>query len=178
MDITRSGQINFRTWVLMLSSLSPEAHPDEKVAFAFSLYDSNDDGYIDKSDIVNLLTSSITDLSVDDVRVLINRSFELADYDKDSRINVADYKLLVCMHLCAHTHAAERHTDTSHAGKEFRKFLLGIHNRYYRCADAVQRYLTGGSFTAYTQLASAGYLARQTHQPAVESGEGQGFYGT
>uniref|UniRef100_A0A0A9W639 Calcineurin B-like protein 4 n=1 Tax=Lygus hesperus TaxID=30085 RepID=A0A0A9W639_LYGHE len=95
MDITRSGQINFRTWVLMLSSLSPEAHPDEKVAFAFSLYDSNDDGYIDKSDIVNLLTSSITDLSVDDVRVLINRSFELADYDKDSRINVADYKLLV-----------------------------------------------------------------------------------
>ncbi len=36
MDITRSGQINFRTWIIMLSSLSPEASIDEKIDFAFN----------------------------------------------------------------------------------------------------------------------------------------------
>ena len=94
MDITRSGQINFRTWVIMLSSLSPEASIDEKINFAFNLYDDNGDGFIDKNDIVHLLTSAINDLTTDEAKQMINKAFEQADQDKDSRINISDYKQL------------------------------------------------------------------------------------
>lgn len=94
MDITRSGQINFRTWVVMLSALSPEALIDEKIKFAFNLYDDNGDGFIDKNDIVHLLTSAIADLTVEEAKIMINKAFEQADQDKDSRINISDYQQL------------------------------------------------------------------------------------
>jgi Ca2+-binding EF-hand superfamily protein len=95
MDITRSNQINFRSWVTMLSRLTPAASLDEKVALAFSLYDGDGDGYIDRAELVSMLRSVIHDLSAEDAERMITHTFEQADTDGDQRINLSDYRALV-----------------------------------------------------------------------------------
>lgn len=94
LDITRSNNINFRTWVLMLSKLSPHASLDDKIGFAFNLYDGDGDGYIDKAELVGMLRQAITDLSEDDAAAMITHAFEQADADNDHRINLNDYRLM------------------------------------------------------------------------------------
>jgi len=98
LDITRSNQINFRTWVTMLSALSPEASMDEKINFAFNLYDNNGDGFIDKTDLKIMLLSATENtlgLSEGEAQQLIAKAFEQADQDNDQRINLSDYRHLV-----------------------------------------------------------------------------------
>jgi len=95
MDITRSNNINFRTWVLMLSKLSPMASIEDKISFAFNIYDDNGDGFIDKPDLIAMLRSIIPDLSEQDALQLIESLFDVADQDGDRRIDFDDYRSLV-----------------------------------------------------------------------------------
>lgn len=94
-DITRSNNINFRTWVLMLSKLSPGASIEEKVAFAFNVYDNDGDGFIERPELVAMLRSVIPDLSETDTHSLIESLFAVADKDGDKRIDLDDYRSLV-----------------------------------------------------------------------------------
>ena len=95
MDITRSNQINFRSWVTMLSHLTPAASVDEKVRFAFSLYDGNGDGFIERAELVGMLRSAMHDLSVEDAEDMIDVAFAQADSDGDKRITLEDYSNMV-----------------------------------------------------------------------------------
>jgi serine/threonine-protein phosphatase 2B regulatory subunit len=95
MDITRSNNINFRTWIMMLAKLSPHASLEDKISFAFTLYDDNGDGFIDRQDLIAMLCSVIPDLHEQDALTLIESIFDLADADGDRRIDYDDYKQLV-----------------------------------------------------------------------------------
>ncbi len=71
---------------------------DEKINFAFNLYDDNGDGFIDEQGLKKMLlsaTESTIGLSDREAATLISKAFEQADHDKDKRINLADYRHLV-----------------------------------------------------------------------------------
>jgi hypothetical protein len=92
--MTKANNINFRAWVLMLSKLSPQASLDDKIGFAFNLYDGDGDGYIDKAEVVAMLRQAISDLSEEDARAMIAHAFDQVDADRDHRINFSDYRLM------------------------------------------------------------------------------------
>ncbi len=94
LDITRSNQINFRSWVLMLSRLSPAATLEEKIVFAFSLYDGDGDGYIGRDELVAMLRSVMVDLTPEDAEGMIAHAFDAVDHDGDRRIGLEEYKAL------------------------------------------------------------------------------------
>jgi Ca2+-binding EF-hand superfamily protein len=94
LDMTKANNINFRAWVLMLSKLSPQASLDDKIGFAFNLYDGDGDGYIDKAEVVAMLRQAISDLSEEDARAMIAHAFDQVDADRDHRINFSDYRLM------------------------------------------------------------------------------------
>ncbi len=98
-DVTQSAKINFRTWVITLSSLSPMATPEEKVKFSFSLYDLNGDGAIEKEELKSLLEAAVketlSDLSDNEVRELCEETLKSVDKDGNGLVDYEEYRQMV-----------------------------------------------------------------------------------
>ena len=54
-DVNQSNQINFRDFVRTLWIFSPKASPELKVKFAFEIFDVDNDGKINESDLYYIL---------------------------------------------------------------------------------------------------------------------------
>ena len=62
MDVHSLG-LTFRIFACTMSILSRSASEMEKMKLSFSLYDQNDDGFIDKKEFINIITDCIDQLS-------------------------------------------------------------------------------------------------------------------
>eukprot|EP01029_Cantina_marsupialis_P005048 TRINITY_DN15383_c0_g1_i1.p1 TRINITY_DN15383_c0_g1~~TRINITY_DN15383_c0_g1_i1.p1 ORF type:complete len:209 (-),score=26.92 TRINITY_DN15383_c0_g1_i1:191-817(-) len=54
-DVNNDGSVSFREFVHVLSTLSPNGSLEKKLRFAFKLYDSDRDGKISESDLIETL---------------------------------------------------------------------------------------------------------------------------
>ncbi|THU72039.1 hypothetical protein C4D60_Mb04t07890 [Musa balbisiana] len=98
-DANHNGVIDFREFVRSLSIFHPNAPKEEKIAFAFRLYDLRSTGYIEREElremVVALLDESDLSLSDDIVETIVDKTFAQADSKCDGKIDTDEWKEFV-----------------------------------------------------------------------------------
>lgn len=95
-DIKGNGVIEFGEFVRSLGVFHPDAPIEDKIAFAFRLYDLRQIGYIKREElkemVLALLHESDLELSEDVVETIVDKAFREADTKDDGRIDREEWE--------------------------------------------------------------------------------------
>ena len=92
LDKNNDGSISFLEFVQGLNSLSSHAGEEEKLRFAFAIYDINGDGYISNGELFKVLKMMISDNLTDiQLQQLVDRTIIQADTDMDGKISFEEF---------------------------------------------------------------------------------------
>ncbi|KAJ7945058.1 Calcineurin B-like protein [Quillaja saponaria] len=98
-DVKRNGVIEFGEFVRALSIFHPNAPVEEKIKFAFRLYDLRQTGYIERDElkemVLAILTESDLTLSNDVVESIVDKTIAEADLKGDGKIDEEEWKEFV-----------------------------------------------------------------------------------
>ncbi|XP_062981436.1 calcium and integrin-binding family member 4 [Elgaria multicarinata webbii] len=88
------GYFTFEDIVGMASIFSDLACLSLKIEYAFRIYDFNDDGFIDKEDLQNVIRRLVHEnkLSEEGIMSLANQVLEEADLDNDKMLSLAEFE--------------------------------------------------------------------------------------
>ena len=92
LDKNKDGLISFLEFVQGLNSLSSSASQEEKLRFAFQIYDINNDGFISNGELFTVLKMMVGN-NLNDVQLqqLVDRTIIKADEDLDGKISFAEF---------------------------------------------------------------------------------------
>eukprot|EP00808_Paulinella_micropora_P004224 g30096.t1 len=94
-DKTKTHQINFRTFVTTLSSISPQASVEDKIKFSFGLMDLQQKGVILRSDLEILLARAVVELSLgikrEHLQEIVTHSLLALKAQNPDKVTFAEY---------------------------------------------------------------------------------------
>jgi serine/threonine-protein phosphatase 2B regulatory subunit len=91
-DKNNDGKISFFEFITGLSALADFSSKEDKIKFAFQIYDSNSDGYLSNGDLFATLKllcgDNLTDIQIQQA---VDRTIVAADMDKDGKISFEEF---------------------------------------------------------------------------------------
>ncbi|CAJ1974396.1 unnamed protein product [Sphenostylis stenocarpa] len=101
-DLKRNGVIDFGEFVRSLGVFHPNAPLEDKITFAFRLYDLRQTGFIEREElkemVLALLHESDLELSDDMIESIVDKTFSDADINGDGKIDQDEWKAFVSKH--------------------------------------------------------------------------------
>ncbi len=95
-DADRDGKISFLEFVHGLGTLSPGSSEDDKMRFAFRVYDNDEDGFISPNDLFVVLKSMVgNNLTDANLQQLVDRTIAKGDEDRDGKISYPEFCKMV-----------------------------------------------------------------------------------
>ena len=96
LDRNKDGNISFLEFVQGLNSLSAGASQQDKLRFAFQIYDINNDGFISNGELFEVLKMMVGG-NLNDVQLqqLVDRTIVKADTDFDGKISFDEFCVMV-----------------------------------------------------------------------------------
>jgi serine/threonine-protein phosphatase 2B regulatory subunit len=95
-DEDGNGSIDFEEFISALSAFSSKGQREEKLRFAFKVYDIDRDGYLSSGELFIVLKMMVaTNLQDDQLQQLVDKTIMEADKDRDGKISFDEFKKLV-----------------------------------------------------------------------------------
>eukprot|EP00927_Polykrikos_kofoidii_P068950 TRINITY_DN6430_c0_g1_i1.p1 TRINITY_DN6430_c0_g1~~TRINITY_DN6430_c0_g1_i1.p1 ORF type:complete len:177 (-),score=36.66 TRINITY_DN6430_c0_g1_i1:88-618(-) len=95
-DKDNSGSVSFIEFLLGMSKLATGTSEDQKLWFAFAIYDVNRDGYISNGDLFQVMKMMVGDnLGEEQLQQLVDRQMVMADQDGDGMLSFEEFKVAV-----------------------------------------------------------------------------------
>ncbi|KAG6389706.1 hypothetical protein SASPL_151179 [Salvia splendens] len=95
----KNGVIEFGEFVRTLNIFHPDTPQQDKIAFAFNLYDLRHTGYIEREELKDMVLATLREselsLSEDDVEAIVDKTLQEADLNGDGKIDLEEWKKLV-----------------------------------------------------------------------------------
>ena len=96
LDRNNDGNISLLEFVQGLNSLSAGASQEEKLRFAFQIYDINNDGFISNGELFQVLKMMVgNNLNDTQLQQLVDRTIIKADTDFDGKISFQEFCVMV-----------------------------------------------------------------------------------
>ncbi|KAJ3046428.1 Calcineurin subunit B [Rhizophlyctis rosea] len=91
-----SGDIDFKEFISGLSAFSAKGNKDEKLKFAFQVYDMDRDGYISNGELYLVLKMMVgNNLKEAQLQQLVDKTIMEADTDMDGKISYEEFAKMV-----------------------------------------------------------------------------------
>jgi len=93
---TPSGaEIDFKKFLQTLSDFNFD-RPKDKIMFLFKVYDVNNDGYIDKSDLFTVMRSLVgDDLNIEQINEIVEKTMLDLDENKDGKLSFEEFAKVI-----------------------------------------------------------------------------------
>lgn len=95
-DKDGGGDVDFREFIEALSTFSVHGDNDEKLRFAFKIYDIDRDGYISNGELFLVLKTMVgSNLRDAQLQQIVDKTIMEGDRDGDGRISYEEFKAVV-----------------------------------------------------------------------------------
>ncbi|RMZ81585.1 hypothetical protein DV737_g2514, partial [Chaetothyriales sp. CBS 132003] len=95
-DEDGGGDVDFQEFVLGLSAFSSKGNKEEKLKFAFKVYDIDRDGYISNGELFIVLKMMVgSNLKDQQLQQIVDKTIMEADRDGDGRISFDEFQRMV-----------------------------------------------------------------------------------
>ena len=95
-DEDGGGDVDFQEFVSGLSAFSSKGNKEQKLRFAFKVYDIDRDGYISNGELFIVLKMMVgSNLKDQQLQQIVDKTIMEADHDKDGRISFEEFTKMV-----------------------------------------------------------------------------------
>ncbi|XP_002708194.1 calcineurin subunit B type 2 [Oryctolagus cuniculus] len=95
-DMDGNGEVDFKEFILGTSQFSVKGNEEQKLRFAFSIYDMDKDGYISNGELFQVLKMMVGNNLRDwQLQELVDKTIIILDKDGDGKISFEEFSTVV-----------------------------------------------------------------------------------